>query len=171
VTPASLVVKTRTERDTERLGERVGRLLAGGEFLGLTGDLGAGKTAFVRGLARGAGVPADAAVSSPTFALVNVYRGGRITVLHADLYRVRDAEELYDAGFYDLADGALVVEWIDRVPDAAPADRLDVRIEKRPGGRTFAFEAHGDKAASLLQRLAADGARPARPSSNRPMRG
>jgi len=131
-------------------------VLQPGDFIGLSGELGAGKTAFARGVARGAGVPREARVSSPSFALVNVYAGGRLPVLHADLYRVRDAEELYDAGYFDPVPGAaLVVEWIDRVPEAAPADRLEVRLERLPPGRILSLLATGPSSSALLGRFAA----------------
>jgi tRNA threonylcarbamoyladenosine biosynthesis protein TsaE len=138
--------------ETEALGRRVGEQLAPGAFVGLTGDLGAGKTAFVRGVALGAGVPPGALVSSPTFAIVNAYAGGRLPVHHADLYRLRDAEELYDAGFYDLAEsgGAMLVEWIDRVPQAVPDDWLHVRLRREGTGRRLELEAHGPAAQKLL---------------------
>ncbi|MFM2152512.1 MAG: hypothetical protein RL199_947 [Pseudomonadota bacterium] len=144
---------TGSVEETERLGRAIGAHLAPGTFLGLAGDLGAGKTALVRGIALGAGVPASALVSSPTFAIVNAYAGGRLPVHHADLYRLRDAEELYDAGFYDLAEsgGAMLVEWIDRVPEAVPADWLSVALAKVPGGRRLAFEAHGPETRALLE--------------------
>lgn len=150
-TPRVIVVQSPEE--TEDLGARLGAILRPGDFVGLSGDLGAGKTVFARGVTRGAGVPASALVASPTFALVNDYRGGRIPLYHADLYRVRDAEELYDAGFYDLTagDGALVVEWIDRVPAAAPEDWLEIRIRKVPAGRELRFQPHGDRAELLVR--------------------
>ncbi len=148
---------TATAEETEALGEAIGNALCGGEFVGLVGDLGAGKTAFVRGVARGAGVPPEARVSSPTFALVNEYAGGRVRLCHADLYRVRDAEELYDAGFYDLvgAEAALFVEWLDQVRDVAPRERLVVRIDKTPGGRSLTFEADGAAAERLVEAVRA----------------
>ena len=139
--------------ETESLGRVIGDHLAPGDFLGLVGDLGAGKTAIVRGMALGAGVPASALVSSPTYAIVNAYAGGRLPLHHADLYRLRDAEELYEAGFYDLVEsgGAMLVEWIDRVPEAVPVDWLSVSIAKVPGGRRFTFVAHGPRAGTLLE--------------------
>lgn len=149
------VVSSRSTAETERLGERLGAALSGGEFIGLVGDLGAGKTAFVRGVARGLAVPPQAQVSSPTFAIVNAYAGGRLPLFHADLYRVQDAEELYDAGFYDLLGGdrVLLVEWLDRVPDVAPTDRLIITIEKLARGRRLHFDAKG-AASALLEAFA-----------------
>ena len=77
-------------------------------------------------------MPAEAQVSSPTFAIVNAYRGGRVPMFHADLYRMKDAAELYEAGIYDLLEegSVLVVEWIDRVRAFAPEDWLEIVIAK-----------------------------------------
>lgn len=142
--------------DTERFGARLGALLRSGDFVGLTGELGAGKTALVRGVAKAVGIPHEAQVSSPTFAIVNTYKGGRLTLLHADLYRVHDAEELYDAGFYDLIgsdDAALLVEWVELVPELPPSDWLQIRLLHAPTGRELEVIAHGDAWTARLQAL------------------
>jgi tRNA threonylcarbamoyladenosine biosynthesis protein TsaE len=159
----SLVYETSGVEETERLGELLAPALENGLFLGLSGTLGAGKTAFVRGLCRGLGVPPEARVASPTFGIVHTYSGGRVAVHHADLYRVRDASELYDSGFYDLVggDGLLVVEWLDRVPEVAPEERLVITLERLDAGRRrLAFDAWGpaaERALGLLgHRLRAD---------------
>lgn len=145
------------------LGERLGGLLEPGDFIGLSGELGAGKTVLARGIAQGAGVP-SAEVASPTFAIVYPYRG-RIPVYHADLYRVSDADELYATGFFDLlaSGGAAVVEWIDKVPDALPPEHLLVRIE-RTGvrARRLVMTFSGARGEALAKALAVRaGARPA----------
>jgi tRNA threonylcarbamoyladenosine biosynthesis protein TsaE len=94
----------------------------------LYGDLGAGKTAFVRGLAEGLGV-APAEVSSPTFTLVQEYRGGRVTLVHVDLYRLDDPREIDDLGLEEIgADAVLSIEWADRLP-RPPPEAIRVRIE------------------------------------------
>lgn len=148
----SLSISAASNHVTEAIGEALGRVAKAGDFVGLIGDLGAGKTSFSRGFARGVGI-SERAVSSPTFALVNSYEGGRIPLLHADLYRLCDAEELYDLGFQDFLDGqaALVVEWIDQVPEVAPEGWLEVRIEKRKRSRRFHFFAHGPRAQEMLE--------------------
>jgi tRNA threonylcarbamoyladenosine biosynthesis protein TsaE len=139
---------------TRALGRRLGELLSGGDFVGLSGSLGAGKTELTRALCEGAGVPMEQ-VSSPTFAIVQSYRGGRLPLHHADLYRIGDGDELYATGFFDLqdADGAMVVEWIDQVPDAAPADhlRLELRITA-PEARALKASANGPRSEALLLR-------------------
>jgi len=123
------LVETASAEETFALGERLGRLLEPGDFVGLVGELGAGKTLFVRGVARGAGV-AEGQVSSPSFAIVYPYPG-RLTLFHADLYRLTDYDELYATGFFDLvgADGAMLVEWLDKIPQAAPASLLLLTFE------------------------------------------
>ena len=98
----------------------------------LFGDLGAGKTAFVRGLAEGLGAPRED-VSSPTFTLVQEYRGGRLTLFHADLYRLDDSREIDDLGLAEIAaDGVLAIEWAHKLPRSL-ADAVTVRIQHGDG--------------------------------------
>ena len=150
-----VVLRSASVEATEQLGERLGRVLAAGDFVGLSGGLGAGKTVCARGVARGAGVPESALVSSPTFAIVNAYQGGRLPLYHADLYRIADAEELYDAGFYDLGeDGAMLVEWIQRVPEVAPAEWLEIKLGREGTERILEVVAHGVRADVLARALA-----------------
>ena len=113
---------TDSPAETEAAGEHLGKRLRAGDVVLLTGELGAGKTTFVRGVARGAGSAAP--VASPTFQLVRVYPG-RVQVAHVDLYRIEHSTELADLGLDELADqGAVVIEWGDRlvIPDAALLD-------------------------------------------------
>lgn len=114
-----LDIVTNTPAQTEAAGEQFGERLAKGDLVLLAGDLGAGKTTFVRGLTRGVG--SSAHVASPTFQLVRVYPG-RVQIAHVDLYRLEDGAELADLGLEELLDqGAVVVEWGDRMdsPEAA----------------------------------------------------
>ena len=101
--------------ETEALGERFGRAAQRGLVIALSGDLGAGKTQFVRGLARGLGI--SGRVHSPTFTLVNEYDGGRLKLFHLDLYRLETAEQILSAGIeeYLKPDGVSVVEWAERL--------------------------------------------------------
>ncbi len=159
---------TRSARATHALGARLGRLLAAGDVVALVGDLGAGKTRLVRGACDGAGV-APEEVSSPSFAIVATYRG-RIPVHHADLYRIGDPDELYGTGFGDLVggDGALLVEWADRIPGALPDERLTIAIAhdaRAADVRHLAVEGVGARHAELARRLAARDARRSRSGS------
>jgi tRNA threonylcarbamoyladenosine biosynthesis protein TsaE len=100
--------------ETEALGESLGRAAQSGLVIGLSGDLGAGKTQFVKGIARGLGITRR--VHSPTFALVNIYTGGRLTLFHLDLYRLETREQILAAGLeeYLKPDGVTVIEWAER---------------------------------------------------------
>ena len=120
---------THNERETEELGCRLAGTLPGGTVVAMYGDLGAGKTAFVRGMARGMGL--NCRVSSPTFTIVNEYLGER-ELIHFDMYRLSGADELFDIGWEDyLARGAVcAVEWSENVEDAFFGDEIVVRIEK-----------------------------------------
>lgn len=111
------------------LGESLGRAAAAGDIIALVGDLGAGKTVLVQGIAAGLGY--GGSVTSPTFTLIHVYEGGRLTVYHADLYRLERAEELEDVGLDDVfrQEGVAVVEWADKFPEAMPAERRLIHIE------------------------------------------
>ena len=120
-------VTTDSESGTSAAGERLARRLAAGDVVLLFGELGAGKTAFVRGLARGLGAEPDD-VSSPTFTLVQEYRGGRLPLYHVDLYRLEPAE-IADLGLDEMidGDGVVAIEWADRWRDR-PNDAIEVTI-------------------------------------------
>ena len=127
---------TRSQDDTERLAETLAGELRGGDVVLLSGPLGAGKTAFVRGLARGLGVDPDE-VSSPTFTLVHEYRGGRLRLFHADLYRLGTAAA-EDLGLDELGirDGVLAIEWPDRLGHAfREAIEVEIAIEDETSRR------------------------------------
>jgi len=149
---------TRSARATFELGVRLGRALRPGDAVALLGELGAGKTLLVRGACKGAGVPARE-VASPSFAIVASYRG-RFPVHHADLYRIGGADELYATGFLDLlgGEGAVLVEWADRVPGALPGERLEIRmahVEGRSSSRRVEILGTGSRFAALARRLTA----------------
>ena len=118
-----------SEAETEALGARLAKQLPGGSVVAMYGDLGAGKTAFVRGMARGMGL--DCRVSSPTFTIVNEYLGER-ELIHFDMYRVSGADELFDIGWEDYLNRGAVcaVEWSENVRDAFFGDEIVVSIEK-----------------------------------------
>lgn len=120
--------RTAGEWETEDLGETLGRRLSSGAVVAFTGDLGAGKTAFTRGLARGLGVTGW--VTSPTFTIVNEYEGGRLPLFHFDLYRLGGSDELFDIGWEDYLrrGGVCAVEWSEKVSDALEGCiRVDIR--------------------------------------------
>ena len=124
-------VVTNSELETFAVAEKLARTLEPGAFVLLHGDLGAGKTVFVRGLAAGLGVDPDS-VTSPTFVLVQQYRG-QIPLVHADLYRLDGGAAVDDLGLEDLCSGAVVaVEWAERMP-RIPAGSVSVTIEDAGG--------------------------------------
>ena len=133
---------TNCEQETEQLGERVGRVLKAGTVIAYTGDLGAGKTAFTRGLARGLEIPER--VTSPTFNIVNEYEGGRLPLFHFDMYRLGSSDELFDIGWEDyLARGGVcAVEWSENVEDALEEDpvRIDIRRGENDNQRCICIE-------------------------------
>ena len=120
---------THSPAETEAVGVALGKVLRGGTVLAYEGDLGAGKTAFTRGLARGLG--ATDMVTSPTYTIVNEYLSGRLPLFHFDMYRLRSAEDLFDIGWDDYLDrgGICAVEWSENVCEAME-DAICVRIEK-----------------------------------------
>ncbi|HVQ25738.1 MAG TPA: tRNA (adenosine(37)-N6)-threonylcarbamoyltransferase complex ATPase subunit type 1 TsaE [Planctomycetota bacterium] len=131
---------------TQRLARRLAGGLRAGSVVALTGELGAGKTELTRGLARALGLPA-ADVCSPSYLLLNLYRGGRLPVAHFDAYFMQGADDLERAGLAELlAQGCVaVVEWADRVAEALPADALWVALEPGEAGA-------GSRVATLLSR-------------------
>lgn len=127
--------------DTERFAERLSASLKGTEVIALFGGLGMGKTAFTRGLCRGLGITEG--VSSPTFALVNEYRG-KFPVYHFDMYRVTSWEDLYSTGFFDYLDnGVLVIEWSENIEGALPEDAVRITISRGEHENQRIFETEG----------------------------
>ena len=120
---------TNSPIETEKVGEALGKILLPGSILAYEGDLGAGKTAFTRGLARGLG--ATEQVTSPTYTIVNEYLSGRMPLFHFDMYRLASSDDLWDIGWEDYLErgGVFSVEWSENVEDAME-DALNVTIEK-----------------------------------------
>ena len=118
-----------SEKDTENIAAEFAKELKSGDFIAFFGDLGSGKTAFVRGLC--SVFCKNARVSSPTYAIVNEYRG-EVEIFHFDMYRITDDDSLYSTGFYDYLDrgGICAVEWSENITFALPEDRYDVTFEK-----------------------------------------
>jgi tRNA threonylcarbamoyladenosine biosynthesis protein TsaE len=145
-------LQSASPEETAALGERLGRVLEGGDVVALVGDLGAGKTAFVQGLARGLEVT-SARVASPSFTIVNEH-AGRVPLFHIDLYRLDDPLELAEIGLgeYMARGGVTVVEWFDRFPDEQPPERLEVRLSiTGPTARRLDATAFGAAAAARLR--------------------
>ena len=135
--------RSNSEQDTETLGRRLGERLEPGAVVAYTGDLGAGKTAFTRGLARGLGVPGQ--VTSPTFTIVNEYEGGRLPLFHFDMYRLSSADELFDIGWEDFLrrGGVCAVEWSETVRDALEPDTIYVDIRRGAEDNQRILTLHG----------------------------
>ena len=120
---------TNSPTETEAVGERLAKIMTPGAVIAYCGDLGAGKTAFTRGLARGLGC--TDMVTSPTYTIVNEYLSGRMPLFHFDMYRLRSSDDLWDIGWEDYLDrgGVCAVEWSENVTDAME-NAIFVRIEK-----------------------------------------
>lgn len=123
---------TNSPSETENLGAKLASHLTAGAVIAFRGDLGAGKTAFTRGIARGLGI--YDAVTSPTYTIVNEYLSGKLPLFHFDMYRLHSADDLFDIGWDDYLDrgGICVVEWSENVSDAME-NPISIRIEKIPG--------------------------------------
>lgn len=148
------MISTKTAEDTEAVGARLGCQLAPGDLILLEGELGAGKTTFARGVARGAGYKGR--VSSPTFALAHVYKGRRLTVHHLDMYRLAGGDPT-EVGLEDLLrdpKAAVIVEWPGAVASGWPKERLEVKLAHSMSGRTLRFKARGARAKALAGKLA-----------------
>jgi len=127
--------------DTELLGQKIAAVLNGCEMIALFGDLGAGKTAFTRGLCRGLDIVDD--VSSPTFAIVNSYRG-KTPVYHFDMYRISGIDDLYSTGFYDyIGTGVIVIEWSENIEQELEDDAIRITITKTDNENERIFEIEG----------------------------
>lgn len=124
------IYKTQNVSETENIGFMLGKTVRDGAVVAMFGDLGAGKTAFTRGFAKGMGICSD--VSSPTFALVNEYSGGQRTLYHFDMYRISGWDDLYSTGYFDYLDagGCLIIEWSENIEAILPDDCIRVTITK-----------------------------------------
>ena len=124
-----MIFETNSPTQTENIGAALGKIIKPGTVIAYRGDLGAGKTAFTRGLARGLGC--TEIVTSPTYTIVNEYLGGRIPLFHFDMYRLRSSDDLFDIGWEDYLDrgGVCAVEWSENVDDAME-DAIYITIEK-----------------------------------------
>lgn len=150
---ADVVFTSASVEETQAIASALGVLLLDGDFIALTGDLGAGKTHFTQGIA--SALEISQAITSPTFNIVFEYTTGRIPLYHFDLYRLEDAGELEDVDFYALSDadtvGASVVEWADKFSDQLPDTYLEICIVRdNAKARSMHVTAHGQRASELL---------------------
>ena len=140
---------------TEAIGRELGKMLGSGDFVSLTGDLGAGKTLFVHGIASGLAVKGP--VSSPSFLIIQEYQG-RYPIFHCDFYRLGSYQELEDIGWeeYFNRGGIILVEWGDLIPEALPVDYLKIEISQvgRENGRLLRFIPHGKHYEAVIEELA-----------------
>lgn len=146
--------------DTERLGERLGRLTERGDVIAVSGDLGSGKTVLARGVAGGLGIdPGE--VTSPTFIILREHGGGRLPLFHLDLYRL-SGSDLASTGWEEAVqgDGVTVIEWPERAVGALPRDRLEIHLEHvAETRRRLRVAAGGPRSRGLLEGLRPDAAR------------
>ncbi len=150
---AHLTVESHSPRETKLWGRRLATLLEGGELLALLGDLGAGKTCFVKGLARGLNLREDQ-ILSPTFTMIQEHRG-RLPLYHIDLYRLEDVP-LDELGLreYLFSDAVAAVEWFERLRDAPSLECLEIKISfTSAGDRSIVFRGSGDRYVRLLESL------------------
>ena len=151
----SFRILSRSATQTQSWGRRLGRLLVGGEIIGLTGELGSGKTCFVRGLAEGVNVAKGAWVRSPTFTLINEY-DGRMPLFHVDLYRLSSATELEELNLREcfFSDGVSVIEWFERLPNGEVEEYLGIHFDHEDGNnRSLTFTAHGSQYDAIVAKL------------------
>lgn len=142
---------------TEALGKLLGRHAADGDVFCLTGDLGAGKTLLSRGVAEALGVSSED-VTSPTFAIMNVYQGTELEVRHFDLYRLNRPEELEDIGFDEYAggDGVTLIEWAELFNEQLPEEYLQITLRLDGAGRRAVLEPKGERYEELLGEVEKD---------------
>lgn len=132
---------SKSAKSTEELGCRIAGVLKGKEMIAMFGDLGAGKTAFTRGLCEGLGI--DEGVSSPTFAIVNAY-SGKYPVYHFDMYRIKGVDDLFATGFYDyIGTGITIIEWSENIESELEPDCIRIRIDKTDDEDERIFEIEG----------------------------
>lgn len=141
---------TKNEDELVAFGEKLGTLLEKNDVLILTGELGAGKTTFTKGLAKGLDI--DQMIKSPTYTIVREYEG-RLPLYHLDVYRIEGDADSIDLDEFLFGSGVTVIEWGHLLGEALPADYLGLEILKDGEGREVVFHAHGQRATELLKRL------------------
>ena len=153
----SFTVVSRSPAQTRTWGKKLGRLLKGGEIIGMSGELGSGKTCFVRGMAEGLEVGEEAWVRSPTFTLINEY-DGRLPLYHIDLYRLESRKEMEELNLreYLFSDGVSVIEWFEHLPKDEVEEYLHINFMHGGGNkRKLTFTAHGRQYEKIVEELKA----------------
>lgn len=150
----TITLRTSSADETQTVAALLAALLQSGDVLTLSGDLGAGKTTWTRGLVAALGLPVQT-VTSPTFTLLHEYRGGRLPVYHADAYRLTQAADADEIGLMDVivaGEGVTVVEWAERIIGALPDERLEITLEDvGDDRRAITFVGRGERWANLAQ--------------------
>lgn len=147
-------IKLNSLQETEEFGIRLGKLLKSGDILCLNGDLGAGKTTMTKSI--GIGLDVEEYITSPTFALINQYRG-RIPVYHFDVYRLENADELYDLGFdeYFFGNGVCIIEWAEKINKMIPKEKIVINIQKgnNENERILHIDGYGKSYEDIIKEL------------------
>ena len=149
------VIKSYSEDETVSWGRILGGLLKAGDIVGLIGDLGAGKTYFVKGVADGLGIPEDQYVASPTFTLINEYKGS-VTLYHFDLYRIQHEKEIEGLGYkeYLFGNGLVIIEWAEKMLRFLPEEHLLIEIVRvNDKTRKFIFTGRGRWYSEILEHI------------------
>jgi len=152
---STLEIMSGSLTETQSLGEKIGRKLDSIFMIGLSGELGSGKTSFVQGLARGLDVPENYYITSPTYSIIHEYPG-RIPLFHIDLYRIREKDEIFETGLYEMLDrfGIFAIEWPDLLVNDLPADYAAIHFQiKNDDTRKINITAHGERAEDLIREL------------------
>ncbi|KJS88872.1 MAG: hypothetical protein JM58_00165 [Peptococcaceae bacterium BICA1-8] len=146
-------VISRKPEETEYIGKRMAKFLKPGDFISLNGDLGAGKTVFSQGIAKGLGI--EESITSPTFTIIQEYYSGRVPFYHMDVYRLNSSDEMEDLGYeeYFYGQGITVVEWGNSVADILPEEYLNIEIRQGNEGREFCFSPKGKHYERLVEEL------------------
>ena len=148
-------IKLNGLKDTEEFGIRFGKLLKPGDIVCLNGDLGAGKTTMTKSI--GIGLDVEEYITSPTFTLINMYKG-RMVVYHFDVYRLENVDELYDLGFdeYFFGEGVCIIEWAEKIDRLIPKDRIIIDIKKLTDNideRILHISGYGNRYEEMIKEL------------------
>ena len=157
MTAHDIIITTHSAADTRLAGEKIGALLTSGVVFTLMGDLGSGKTVFVQGLAKGLDVSEKYYINSPTYTLINEYQG-RLTLVHADLYRLNTGDDIENTGLYDMADGhgVVAIEWGDRLDKEDFSEYIELHIDIIDGNtRELTIRGHGLNEKKIINNLEA----------------